>query len=154
LHGLLRVLHRSDRWIELVRPVATTAAQQMFQRASMTSLDPRTKTPQNTTSKEEEPFTKPSKTPPNQTRTDQKQHNPKTHGTSNSPEANPTKGSHRSDRSLTPVRPVIPGQLEMNSTRGPTPDLPIRSTDPNKTLGIVGTPHGHSIAKLWSTKTR
>jgi hypothetical protein len=47
----------------------------------------------------------------------------------------------------------------MNRTRGSTPpnltpDLPIRSTDPNKTLGIVGTPHGHSIAKLWSTKTR
>jgi hypothetical protein len=47
----------------------------------------------------------------------------------------------------------------MNRTRGstppnPTPDLPIRSTDPNKTLGIVGTPHGNSIAKLWSTKTR
>jgi hypothetical protein len=45
----------------------------------------------------------------------------------------------------------------MNRTRGstppnPTPDLPIRSTDPNNTLGIVGTPHGHSIAKLWSTK--
>jgi hypothetical protein len=47
LHGLLPVLHRSDRclrrsdrwhrsdrWTEPVRPVATTAAQQMFQRAS------------------------------------------------------------------------------------------------------------------------
>jgi hypothetical protein len=47
----------------------------------------------------------------------------------------------------------------MNKTRestppNPTPDLPIRSTDPNKTLGIVGTPHVHSIAKLWSTKIR
>jgi hypothetical protein len=46
----------------------------------------------------------------------------------------------------------------MNRTRestppNPTPDLPIRSTDLNKTLGIVGTPRGHSIAKLWSTKT-
>jgi hypothetical protein len=46
----------------------------------------------------------------------------------------------------------------MNSTRrstppSPTPDLPIHSTDSQKTLGIVGTPHGHSIAKLWSTKT-
>jgi hypothetical protein len=46
----------------------------------------------------------------------------------------------------------------MNRTRGSTPpnptlDLPIRSTDKNQTLGIVGTPHGHSIAKLWSTKT-
>jgi hypothetical protein len=25
--------------------------------------------------------------------------------------------------------------------------------DSHKTLGIVGTPHGHSIAKIWSTKT-
>jgi hypothetical protein len=45
----------------------------------------------------------------------------------------------------------------MNRTRGstppePTPDLPIRSIDSNKTLGIVGTPYGHSIAKLWCTK--
>jgi hypothetical protein len=46
----------------------------------------------------------------------------------------------------------------MNNTRGSTPpnptlDLPNRSTDLCKTLGIVGTPHGHSIAKIWSTKT-
>jgi hypothetical protein len=45
----------------------------------------------------------------------------------------------------------------MNSTRGSTPpnpnfDLPNRSTDLNKTLGIIGTPHGESIAIL-STKT-
>jgi hypothetical protein len=46
----------------------------------------------------------------------------------------------------------------MNSTRGstpsnPNPDLPNRSTDLHKTLGIVGTPHGESIAKFMSTKT-
>jgi hypothetical protein len=46
----------------------------------------------------------------------------------------------------------------MNNTRGstppnPTPDLPNRFTDLCKTLGIVGTPHGNSIAKIWSTKT-
>jgi hypothetical protein len=46
----------------------------------------------------------------------------------------------------------------MNSTRGSTPpnsnfDLPNRSTDMNKTLGIVGTPHEESIAKILSTKT-
>jgi hypothetical protein len=46
----------------------------------------------------------------------------------------------------------------MNSTRGsthpnPNPDLPNRSTDLRKTLGIVGTPHGESIAKFMSTKT-
>jgi hypothetical protein len=48
--------------------------------------------------------------------------------------------------------------LEMNSTRGSTPpnptlDLPNHSTDLYKTLGIVGTPHGESIAKILSTKT-
>jgi hypothetical protein len=41
----------------------------------------------------------------------------------------------------------------MNSTRGSTPpnpniDLPNRSTDLNKTLGIIGTPHEESIGKL------
>jgi hypothetical protein len=46
----------------------------------------------------------------------------------------------------------------MNSTLGSTPpnptlDLPNRSTDLRKTLGIVGTSHGHSIAKILSTKT-
>jgi hypothetical protein len=46
----------------------------------------------------------------------------------------------------------------MNNTRGstppnPTPDLSNRSTDLHKTLGIVGTPYGHSIAKILSTKT-
>jgi hypothetical protein len=46
----------------------------------------------------------------------------------------------------------------MNSTHGstppnPTPDLPNRSTVLHKTLETVGTPHGHSIAKIWSTKT-
>jgi hypothetical protein len=66
--------------------------------------------------------------------------------------------AHRLDRSRAPVRPVIPGQLGMKNTRvstppNPTPDLLIHSTDSHKTLGIVGTPHGHSIAKLWSTKT-
>jgi hypothetical protein len=46
----------------------------------------------------------------------------------------------------------------MNSTRGSTPpnpnfDLPNRSTDLNNTLGIVGTPHEESIAKILSTKS-
>jgi hypothetical protein len=43
LHGLLLVLHRSDRWTKPVRPVATAAAQQVFRRALVTSLGPRTK---------------------------------------------------------------------------------------------------------------
>jgi hypothetical protein len=46
----------------------------------------------------------------------------------------------------------------MNNTRGSTPpnpnfDLPNRSTDLNKTLGIVGTSHEESIAKFNPTKT-
>jgi hypothetical protein len=46
----------------------------------------------------------------------------------------------------------------MNNTRGSTPpnpslDLPNHSTDLNKTLGIVGTPHEESIAKFNPTKT-
>jgi hypothetical protein len=46
----------------------------------------------------------------------------------------------------------------MNSTRGstppkPNPDLPNRSTDLKKTLGILGTPHEDSIAKFNPTKT-
>jgi hypothetical protein len=46
----------------------------------------------------------------------------------------------------------------MNSTRGSTPpnpslDLSNRSTNLNKTLGIVGAPHEESIAKFNRTKT-
>jgi hypothetical protein len=47
----------------------------------------------------------------------------------------------------------------MNITRGSTPpnpnlDLPNRSTDLNRTLGTLGTPHEESIAKFNPTKTR
>jgi hypothetical protein len=46
----------------------------------------------------------------------------------------------------------------MNNTRGSTPpnpnvDLPNRSTDLNKTLGVIGAPHEESIAKFNPTKT-
>jgi hypothetical protein len=46
----------------------------------------------------------------------------------------------------------------VNNTRGSTPpnpnlDLPNRSTDLNKTFGIIGTPHEESIAKFNPTKT-
>jgi hypothetical protein len=45
----------------------------------------------------------------------------------------------------------------MNSTRGSTPpnpnfDLPNRSTDLKKILGMIGTPHEESIAMILSTK--
>jgi hypothetical protein len=115
-------------------------------------------TPKNTTCMKGKPYTKPSKTTPNRPRTDLQHRDPKTHESSSSPVANPTSGIHRSDRSHTLVRPVKPGQLGMNSTRvstppNPTPDLPNRSTNFHKTLGIVGTPHEESIAKFLSTKT-
>jgi hypothetical protein len=115
-------------------------------------------TPKNTTCTKGKPYTKPSKPKPNRPRTDQQHHDPKTHESSSSPEANPTSGIHRLDWSHTPVRPIKPGQLGMNSTNGstppkPTPDLPNRSTDLHKTLGIVGTPHEKSIAKFLSSKT-
>jgi hypothetical protein len=46
----------------------------------------------------------------------------------------------------------------MNNTRGSTPpnpnlDLSNRSTDLNNTLGVIGTPHEESIAKINPTKT-
>jgi hypothetical protein len=46
----------------------------------------------------------------------------------------------------------------MNSTRGSTPPnpnryLPNRSTDLNKTLGMIGTPHEEFLAMMFSTKT-
>jgi hypothetical protein len=65
---------------------------------------------------------------------------------------------------VAPVRPVrgtgqtgVTGLFGMNSTRGSTPpnpsfDLPSRSTNVNKTLGIVGTPHQESIATINPTK--
>jgi hypothetical protein len=113
---------------------------------------------QNTTCTEGKLYTKPSKTTPNRPRTDQQHHDPETHESSSSPEANPTSGIHRPDRSHTPVIPVKPGQLGMNNTRGSTPpnptlDLPYRSTDFHKTLGVVGTPHEESIAKIMPTKS-
>jgi hypothetical protein len=45
----------------------------------------------------------------------------------------------------------------MNSTRGSTPpnpnfDLPNRSTNLNRTLGIIGTPHEESIAIICPPK--
>jgi hypothetical protein len=72
------------------------------------------------------------------------------HGTT----ANSTKRSPKQNQTG-----VCTGRTGKNSTRGSTPpnpnsDLPNRSTDLRKTLGIVGTPHGESIAKLLSTKTR
>jgi hypothetical protein len=63
-------------------------------------------------------------------------------------------GPSKTELGFAPVRPVrgtgqtgVACALEMNSTYGstpanPTPDLPNRSTDLRKTLGIVETPRG------------
>jgi hypothetical protein len=58
-----------------------------------------------------------------------------------------------------PVRLVFAWTVGKNTAHGSTPpnpnlDLPNRSTDLNKTLGILGTPHEESIAKFNPTKTR
>jgi hypothetical protein len=140
------------------RPVATAAAQQVFQRASVTYLGPGKNTPKAQPAWKKNPTQSLAKQLQNRPKTDQQYHDPRTHESSSSPRANPTSGLHWPDRSCTPVRPVKPGQLGMNNTRGSTPpnpnlDLSNRSTDLCKTLGIVETPHEESIAKLLSTKT-
>jgi hypothetical protein len=75
-------------------------------------------------------------------------------------------GRSRSDRFGKPVRPVwetgkagFAWTVGKNTARGstlpkPNLDLPNRSTDLNKTLGILGTPHEESKAKFNPTKTR
>jgi hypothetical protein len=68
-------------------------------------------------------------------------------------------GRNRSDRFGKPVRPIFAWTVEKNTARGSTPpnptlNLPNRSTDLNKTLGILGTPHEESIAMFNPIKTR
>jgi hypothetical protein len=59
-------------------------------------------------------------------------------------------GQHRPDRSGWDARDE---QHPRVNSPNPTPDLPNHSTVLYKTLRIVGTPQGHSIAKIWCTKT-
>jgi hypothetical protein len=107
LHGLLAVLHRSDRWPAPVRPVTPvrpvdsagqaggySSRTTSIQRASVTSLGPGTKTPPKHNLHEWKTYTKPNKTTPNRPRTEQQHQDPKTHESSSSPEANPRSGSH------------------------------------------------------------
>jgi hypothetical protein len=88
----------------------------------------------------------------------QQQHGTTANSLKRSPEQKPNWGLQRPDRWEALVRSVWPELVRMNITRGstppnPNPDLPSRSTDLRKTLGIVGTPHRESIAKFMSTKT-
>jgi hypothetical protein len=71
------------------------------------------------------------------------------------PKVHPSKTQHES----APVR-LVRGTRRIGVTwalgstpSNPTPELPNHTKDLHKTLGIVGTPHGHSIAKILSTKT-
>ena len=94
LHGLLPVLHRSDRWPAPVRPVTPVrpvdSAGQVGGYSSRTANVPGSLSDssrpwnknhlRNTTWKEEEPLTKPSKTTPNTPGTDQQDHGTKPHG--------------------------------------------------------------------------
>jgi hypothetical protein len=123
-------LHRSDRWDTPVRPVQVRKPQNTKQ----TYRDPNKPKLETAATRENneliQTFTR----------------------------AKTQQGLHRSDRWEAPVRPVWPGLLRMNSTRGSKPpnpnlDLSNRSTDLSKTLGIVGTPRGESIVKFLSTKT-
>jgi hypothetical protein len=119
LHGLLPVLHRSDRWpapVRLVTPVRPVErAGQAGGYSSHTTNVPESisdfSRPWNKTSPKHNLHGRRTLHKANQNtfktaRTDKHQHNPKTHELSNSPEANPTKGSHRSYRSRAPVRPA------------------------------------------------
>jgi hypothetical protein len=121
LHGLLLMLHWSDRWPALVRPVTPVKSVDRAGQAggynSRTTNVPESLSDfsrlwnKNTLKIQTAQKKNPTQIQPKclqncQELTDQHQHNPKTHGFSNSLEANPTKGSHRSDRSRAPVRPV------------------------------------------------
>jgi hypothetical protein len=116
LHGLLPALHWSDRWPAPVRPVTPvrpvdSAGQTSGYNSRTTSVPeslsdfsrPWNKTtPKHTTCTEGKPYTKPNKTTPNRPRTDQQHQDLKTHQSSSSLEANPTRDSHRSDRARDP----------------------------------------------------
>jgi hypothetical protein len=119
LHGLLPVLHQSDRWPAPVRPVTPvkpvdSAGQAGGYSSRTTSVPenlsdfsrPWNKSTQKHNLQGRKTLHKPNKTTPNRPRTDQQHQDPKTHESSSSSEANPTKDLHRSDRSRAPVRPV------------------------------------------------
>jgi hypothetical protein len=159
LHCLLHALHRSDRWPEPVRPVTTVrsvgSAGQAGSYSSRTTNVPESLSDFSRPWNKDTPKTQPArKKNPTQSlarqhltgqelsnnNTTQRHTDQATH-----PRQIPQRGLHRSDRPRAPVRPVTPGQLGMNNTcrstlPNPTLDLPIHSTDSQKTLGIVGTP--------------
>jgi hypothetical protein len=172
LHGLQPELHRSYRWPAPVRPVTPVRPVDRVGQAggysSCTTSVPESLSdfsrPWNKNTPKTQPARKENRTQSlaKQIQTDQEQTSSTTTQRHTSQAVHlrqipqvaytgQTGHTHRSDRSK-------PGQLGMNSTRrstppNPTPDLPNRSMDLHKTLGIVGTPHEESIAKFMPTKT-
>jgi hypothetical protein len=120
LRGLLPVLHWSDRWPAPVKPATpvrpldragqaggySSRTTSVLESLSDFSRPWNKNTPKTQPTRTENPYTKPNKTTPNRPRTDQQHQDQKTHDLSSFPKANPTSGSHRSDRSRAPVRPV------------------------------------------------
>jgi hypothetical protein len=86
LHGLLPVLHRSDRWPALVRPVDRAGQAGGYSSHTTSVLEslsdfsrPWNKnTPKTQPARKENPTPKPSKTTPKRPRTDQQHQDPKT----------------------------------------------------------------------------
>jgi hypothetical protein len=124
------MLHRSDRWPAPVRPVVRVGQAGGY--SSHTTSVPESlsdfsrpwnkNTPKNTTYKEEEPF-KPKQNNSKQTKNKPAAPRPKDTRVKQFTRGKSHKWHNRSDRSHTPLRPVKPRQLGMNSTRGATPQI-------------------------------
>jgi hypothetical protein len=138
--GKIDGLHWSDRWTGAVRSVATAVAQQTFQEATVTSLGLGTKTTSKTQPARKE---NPSQSLAKQLQTSQELTS-SSMGQNHTNEEVPQVKSHKGLQTNNARRSTPPN---------PTLDLLIHSTDSHKTLGIVGTRHGHSIARIWSTKS-
>jgi hypothetical protein len=172
LHDLLSVPHRSDRWLAPVRPVKPVRpvdrAGQAGGCSSCTTNVPESLSdlsrPWNQNTSKTQPARKKN---PSQNQTKQLQKAKNLPGPTQPKDTwiqQLTRG--KSHKGLTPVRPVrSTGQTGVTWAARDEQNPRVNSfksnsrshdslTDPNNTLGIVGTPHGHSIAKLWSTKTR
>jgi hypothetical protein len=167
LHGLLPVLHPSDRWPAPVRPV--DSASQAGGYSSRTTSVPESLSdfsrPSNKNTPKTQPARKdnPTQSVAKQLQTDQELTRSTTIQRPTSQAAHPRQSPQEAYTGQTGhTHTGQTGQawvtwdeqhLRVNSPKSNF-DLPNRSTDLCKTLGIVGTPHGESIAKLLSTKTR
>jgi hypothetical protein len=155
------VLHRSDRWAALVRPVPARAHLQILRTSTESSY-----TSQVSVVRRSDRSKPGSPKITNLTFQAPKQTKLETIATQDNRELTKTSTRGKTHKASAPIRPVSStgktgqaGTLGMNNTRESTPpnptlDLPNCSMDLHKTLGIVGTPHRYSIAKIWSTNAR